>query len=249
MQTLQQTTRSMKKAEDFYSRVIALLIKHKMPFMIGGTYAFSAYTGIERPTKDIDIKCTFDDYPTILKTFSDAGFKTEILEEQWIAKVRESTHDFFTDVIFAEKNGLSVIDKGWLKRSRPGKVLGLDVKLEPIEDMICSKAFIQKKERYDGADVVNLMYKYADTIDWKYLSEKIEPHWEILFAHMVNFIFVYPSEKKSLPRWLLEDYLKRAQKEFFAPTPNRKITRGLLLSSQFEPAVTLWGFHPVVNDL
>jgi hypothetical protein len=247
MHSLNHSAKQQKQAEEFYSRVIELLLERKMPFMIGGTYAFSAYTGIERPTKDIDIKCAFEDYPTILKTFSDAGFKTEISEEQWIAKVYESDHSFFTDVIFAEKNGLAKIDQGWIKHARPGTVLGHTVKLEPIEDMISSKAFIQQKERFDGADVINLIYKYSDTIDWKFLSEKIEPHWEILFAHLVNFVFVYPSEKKALPKWLLSDYLKRAQKEFFEPCANRKLTRGLLISSQYEPAVTQWGFHPVVN--
>jgi hypothetical protein len=247
MHSLNHSTKQQKQAEEFYSRVIELLLERKMPFMIGGTYAFSAYTGIERPTKDIDIKCAFEDYPTILKTFSDAGFKTEISEEQWIAKVYESDHSFFTDVIFAEKNGLAKIDQGWIKHARPGTVLGHTVKLEPIEDMISSKAFIQQKERFDGADVINLIYKYSDTIDWKFLAEKIEPHWEILFAHLVNFVFVYPSEKKALPKWLLSDYLKRAQKEFFEPCSNRKLTRGLLISSQYEPAVTQWGFHPVVN--
>lgn len=243
-----QITKNTKKAEDFYSRVIALLLNHKMPFMIGGTYAFSAYTGIERPTKDIDIKCAFDDYPTILKTFSDAGFKTEISEEQWIAKVHEPEHNFFTDVIFAEKNGISKIDRGWIKRSRPGSILGHEVRLEPIEDMISSKAYIQQKERFDGADVINLIYKYSDTIDWKFLIEKMDPHWELLFAHLVNFIFVYPSEKEALPRWVLEKYLARAQKEFLEPsTSDKKQTRGLLISSQYQPAVTQWGFHPFVD--
>jgi hypothetical protein len=239
---------SNKKAEDFYNRVIALLLGHNMPFMVGGTYAFSAYTGIERPTKDIDIKCAFEDYPTILKTFSDAGFKTEISEEQWIAKVHEPDHCFFTDVIFAEKNGLAEIDRGWMRRARDGTILGHKVKLEPIEDMISSKAFIQQKERFDGADVINLIYKYSDTIDWKFLANKIEPHWEILFAHLVNFIFVYPSEKKAIPKWLLENYLNRATKEFLTPTTKTKLTRGLLISSQYQPAVTQWGFHPVVNE-
>jgi hypothetical protein len=243
------TPKQSKKAEDFYSRVIELLLTHKMPFMIGGTYAFAAYTGIERPTKDIDIKCAFDDYPTILKTFSDAGFKTEISEEQWIAKVREPDHGFFTDVIFAEKNGLAKIDRGWMKRAHSGTVLDHKVKLEPLEDMIASKAFIQQKERFDGADVINLIYKYSDTLDWKFLVAKMEPHWELLFAHLINFIFVYPSEKEALPKWVLEDYLTRAQKEFFTHTPDKKFTRGLLISSQYEPAVTLWGFHPVVNGI
>jgi hypothetical protein len=234
-----------KKAEDFYSKTIEVLLQHNVPFMIGGTYAYTAYTGINRPTKDIDIKCTGEDYPMILKTLSEAGFVTEISEEQWIAKVHDPSHNFFTDVIFAEKNGLSKIDKGWLKRARTGEVLGHIVKLEPLEDMICSKAFIQQKERFDGADVINLIYKYSDSIDWDFLVEKIEPHWEILFAHLVNFMFVYPSEKDAIPKHVLQKYVARAQKEFFEKPIAQKVTRGLLISSQYEAAVTQWGFRPV----
>lgn len=237
--------RLQKQAEDFYGALINILLTHKIPFMIGGTYAFTAYTGIERPTKDMDIRCAFEDYPTILKAFSEAGFKTELSEERWIAKVYDTTNRFFSDVIFAEKNGLAKIDRGWVKRARRGKVLDYVVKLEPLEDMICSKAYIQHRERFDGADVHHLILRYSEEIDWKFLVQKMEQHWEILFAHLVTFLFIYPSEKKAIPKWVMEEYLRRAQKEFLQEPSSGKVTRGLLISSQYEPAVTQWGFQPV----
>jgi hypothetical protein len=234
-----------EKAEKFFGELIEILLVNNLPFMIGGTYAFSAYTGIDRPTKDMDIRCAFEDYPRILKVFSEAGLRTEISEEQWIAKVHHPHESIFTDVIFGEKNGLTKIDANWLKRARPGKILGHFVKLEPIEDMIRSKIYIQHRERFDGADVMNLILQYGKTLDWEFLISNIEPHWELLFAHLVNFIFVYPSEKKVIPQRLLKNYLKRAQEEFLASPQKEKITRGLLISSQYEPAVTKWGFKPI----
>lgn len=237
--------KQQKKAEEFYGELISLLLKQNLPFMIGGTYAFTAYTGIERPTKDMDIRCAFEHYPAILKAFSDAGYKTQISEERWIAKVHDPSQTFFTDVIFGEKNGLAKIDTGWLNRARQGNVLGHMVKLEPIEDMIRSKAYIQHKERFDGADVIHLILKYGKTIDWEFLVSKMEPHWEVLFAHLVNFIFVYPSEKHIIPQWVLESYLKRAKSEFLKLPKEDHVTRGLLISSQYEPAVVKWGYKPI----
>ena len=38
-----------------------------LPFLLAGTYAVSAYTGITRPTKDLDIFCKAGDYPRILR--------------------------------------------------------------------------------------------------------------------------------------------------------------------------------------
>ena len=73
----------------------------------------------------------------------------------------------------------------------------------------------------------------------------MEPHWELLFAHLVNFIFVYPSDKAIIPQWVLEDYLKRAQTEFLKDPEGERVTRGLLISSQYEPAVVKWGYKPI----
>jgi hypothetical protein len=128
-----------EQAEKFYDELLNVLLKNNLPFMIGGTFAFSEYTGIERPTGDIDIMTTVDDYPQILRILSKNGFKTELseIELKWLAKVWKD--DFYTDIIFADRNGLDKIDKSWLARARQGTVLGHQVKLMPIEEMIRSK--------------------------------------------------------------------------------------------------------------
>ena len=54
------------EAEDFYRESLGLLAESGIPFMLSGTYAVSAYTGIVRPTKDLDVFCKAGDYPSIL---------------------------------------------------------------------------------------------------------------------------------------------------------------------------------------
>jgi hypothetical protein len=41
--------------EDFYARCLELLVRSGHPFLLSGTYALSCYTGIIRPTKDVDV--------------------------------------------------------------------------------------------------------------------------------------------------------------------------------------------------
>lgn len=235
---------STEESEGFYRNLISILLTGNVPFMIGGTYALRAYTGIVRPTKDMDVITTFDDYPKILKVLSDAGYKTEILEQNWIAKVFKDNH--FVDIVFAEKNGLEKVDSTWLARSGIGEVLGIRVKLVPVDALIRSKAYIQYRERFDGSDVLNLILRQGKTLDWKLLKEKMEPNWEILFAHIINFLFVYPNDISVIPKWLIEEYSKRLTKVFDKTAlPGSKVTRGLLISSQYEVAVKKWGYKPI----
>jgi hypothetical protein len=237
--------RSKQKAEEFYSDVLDKLLESNLPFMIGGTYAFSAYTGVVRPTKDMDVIATPDDYPKILKVLNEAGYATSLHEQPWIAKVHKDDH--FVDVIYAEKNGLAKVDKSWLKRARLGTVLNHQVKLVPVEEMISSKAFIQHRERFDGADVANLFLKYGKSLDWNLLLSRFGPYWQILLSHLILFSFVYPSEFESIPKDIFENLLQKANDELNKSPKDKKekVTRGLLISSQFEVAVTQWGFKDI----
>lgn len=89
-----------KKAENFYRDLIALLLAHDIPFMIGGTNAFRAYTEINRPTKDMDIFTTDRYYPTILQIAKESGYKTDVYDKAWIAKIYQ---DNFLLMLFFQK--------------------------------------------------------------------------------------------------------------------------------------------------
>ena len=50
------------EAREFYCHTVGVLDAAGLPFLIGGAYAFSRYTGIERHTKDFDIFVKPDDF-------------------------------------------------------------------------------------------------------------------------------------------------------------------------------------------
>ena len=67
-------------------------------------------------------------------------------------------------------------------------------------ELIWSKAFVQLRHRYDGGDIVHLILKQHDRIDWRRLLGYMDLHWEVLLVHLLNFRWAYPSERDHVPR-------------------------------------------------
>jgi hypothetical protein len=246
--SLALTGRKKEEAEVFYEKLLSTLIKKKMPFMVGGTFAFSEYTGVERETGDIDIKIPYEDHPLVLKTLAESGYRPELAEIElgWLAKVYDEK-GYYTDLIFGERNGLYKVDRSWLERSHPGTVLGHKVLLEPVEEMIRSKCYVQNRNRHDSGDVVHLILRQGKKFDWKELMAKMDPHWELIMGHILTFLFVYPSEREMIPKWVIEHLVVKLDDRIsHSPTPE-KITRGLLLSNDYQVGVSLWGFRPITE--
>ena len=61
-------------AVDFYVESLRLLNESGVPFLLSGTYALACYTGIVRPTKDLDVFCKPSDAPKILSFFKARGY-------------------------------------------------------------------------------------------------------------------------------------------------------------------------------
>ena len=194
------------EAVAFYEEALGLLKESGIPFLLSGTYAVTAYTGIRRPTKDLDVFCKPGDYPRILAFFQARGFRTDVEDERWIAKVWKDDKHFF-DVIFAMSNGTIAVNDSWFGDDAI-EVYGHRVGITPPTALILSKVFIQDRYRYDGADVNHVILKQADAIDWKSLLDQMDLYWEVLLAHLLNFRFAYPTERDKTPRWLSEAALR-----------------------------------------
>ena len=234
------------EAEAFYAESLRLLAESGVPFLLSGTYAVTAYTGIVRPTKDLDVFCKAGDYPKILAFFQARGYRTEVEDERWIAKVWQGEH--FFDVIFAMSNGAAPVTDAWFEGDDSIEVYGSTAKITPPVELIVSKVFIQDRYRYDGADVVHVIYRARDRIDWKRLLGYLEPYWEVLFAHLLNFRFVYPTERNLVPRWLMEELTARLQAQVSLPPARVKVCRGRLFSPRdYVTDITEWGFADVVG--
>ncbi len=232
------------QAEASYAKAIRELSEFGRPFLLAGTYALSAHTGVARTTKDLDIFCKPGDFARILGHFKSLGYRTEVEDERWLGKVFCGEH--FFDLIFASWHGMAPVSDQWFDHALHMEVLGTCVQVIAPTELIWSKAFVQLRHRYDGADIVHLMLKQHDRIDWHQLLAYMDLHWEILLKHVVNFRWAYPSEREHVPRWLMDELLDRLKRQLDLPPPRWKICRGRMLSQiDYAPAVEEWGFADV----
>lgn len=227
-------------AADLYRRVLRRLQEHGVPFLVGGAYAFTPYTGITRHTKDLDLFLRRADLGRAFAALEGSGCDTELTYPHWLGKAHCDGH--YIDFIFATGNGVSEVGDAWFERAPQGEVLGLTVRLCAPEDVLWTKAFIQERERYDGADVAHLLL-HAD-LDWDVLLGHFSDHWRVLLAHLVLFGFVYPSERDRIPRGVMEELTGRLRNEANQSAAARRVCNGPLLSrAQYLVDVEEWGFE------
>src|SRR5437588_13076582 len=85
-------------AEAFYSEVLQLMASSGIPFLLSGTYALASYTGIDRPTKDVDVFATAGDALKMLSWFKGRGFDVEVVDERWLARITRG--ELFVDIVY-----------------------------------------------------------------------------------------------------------------------------------------------------
>jgi|ERR1051326_2182194 hypothetical protein len=234
-------------AKKLYSESLQLLNKIGLPFLVGGTVAVNSYIeDLNRPTKDMDIFCKAADYPKILQEFKNKGFQTEVEDERWLAKV--SKGKYFVDIIFALANMMAPVPEAWFKESSVGKLFDQKVKVLSVTELVLSKMFIQDRNKYEGSDVAHLFLLKNKEINWKRLLDYMDQFWEVLLIHVLNFRFIYPSERELIPRWLLDELLNRLKIQMDTPTSKVKVCRGKIFSAHdYAIDVEKWGFADVIG--
>jgi hypothetical protein len=231
-----------ERARVFYLRTLDLLRDTGIPFLVGGAYALNHYTGIERHTKDFDVFVRREHYAAVEAALAAAGIATELTFPHWLGKA--TCEHGSIDVIFSSGNGVSQVDDDWFRYAIAGPVLGVEVRVCPPEEMIWSKAFINERERYDGADIMHLLFACADRLDWRRLLARFDTHWRVLLSYLSLFGFIYPCERARIPAWLMSELIERLSGELNAPSSSRRVCQGTLLSrEQYLTDVNLWGFE------
>lgn len=234
-------------AEPFVADAVRELVDCKIPFLVAGTYAVCAYTGITRQTKDFDIFCKAGDYGRILGHFKEKGYVVEVEDERWLGKVFKGKH--FFDVIFASTNGTMPVGDDWFQDTRQVEMCGSPVWIISPTELLWSKFFVQLRHRYDGADIAHVILRAHDKIDWRKLLGYMEVHWEVLLIAILNFRWIYPTERDKVPQWLLDELLERLAAQRELPLPQVRICRGRMYSRvDFEIDVKEWGFADVGGE-
>jgi hypothetical protein len=95
--------------------------------------------------------------------------------------------------------------------------------------------------------VSHLILKQGKQLDWKRLFDRFDHHWHVLFAHIIMFQFIYPSEFRDIiPSWLFEDLLTRAKEQYEIPPSQEKACLGPLIDqTQYGIDIRDWDYKVV----
>jgi hypothetical protein len=211
----------------FYRRTLHVLSDAGVPFLVGGSHAFLEYTGIVRTTKDFDLFLRRADMDRAMEALRAGGYRTELTFPHWLGKAWQ--HDDFVDLVFNSGNGICVVDDGWFDHAVETQVLGMPVKIVPCEELLWQKSFVMERERFDGADIMHMLRSRADRLDWGRLVERFAERWPLLYAYLVLFSFVYPSDAHTLPAAVLDDLAAR-HAAFRTEPPPERVCQGTLVS-------------------
>jgi hypothetical protein len=232
------------ETREFYQRSLSLLERAGIPFLIGGGYAMAHYTGIVRQAKDLDLFCRPLDRDRVLDVLSEeGGYRTDLTWPHFLAKAMHG--EAFIDVIYRSGNGLCDVDDAWFAHASSGEVWGQRVSICPIEETLWSKAYVQERDRFDGADVAHLILRRGESIDWRRLVGRFAADGaeRVLLAHLILFGFIYPSERERVPEWVVEELQEAVRGE---TATDEKVCRGTLLSKyMYVTPVDCWGFEDV----
>ena len=217
-----------RDTNDFYRRTLHVLSDARVPFLVGGSHALLNYTGIVRDTKDFDLFVKQDDLEAALEALRQAGYHTEITFPHWLAKAMHGSD--IVDLVFSSGNGVCRVDDEWFQFALEADVLGMPVKIAPVEELLWQKSFVMERERYDGADVAHILRACAESLDWDRVVRRFESYWQLLLSHLVLFSFIYPSERQRIPSRVIAALVDRLNQEISAPPSDDRVCRGTLMS-------------------
>jgi len=85
------------------------------------------------------------------------------------------------------------------------------------EELIASKIFVTRRERFDGADICHVIYGTKGKFDWQRLMSLIGDHWEMLFWSLVLYHYVYPANSDYVPAEIWIELAQRFSIELAHP--------------------------------
>lgn len=234
------------EAYECYQGVVRGLLQANVPFAVSGGFAFHHHTGIWRTTKDLDLVTPPDAVPRAFEVLAREGFETYIQDPVWLGKARSG--DYFVDLITGVGNATLTVEQAWIDRAQEDEVLGIRCKVLSSEEMIASKLFVTRRERFDGADIAHLLSARARTLDWVRLRKLTEPHWQMLYWQLVLFAYIYTARAIDIPGSVWSELSERFQRAVATPQADKPFRGTLIDPKMFAIDVNEWGERDLYRE-
>jgi hypothetical protein len=231
--------------EILFRDMLELLEGMPIPYAVAGAFALRQHTGICRDTKDLDIFLTAEHASMALTQLEKRGFECEVCDPVWLAKAHRD--GFFVDLITGMSNGLISVDSSWIQRAHPAMIAGVASRVLAREELLASKFFVVRRERFDGADIAHIIYATRGKLDWDRILQLAGEHWEMLLWPLILFHYVYPAHSDYVPRVLWDDLLARFEGEIASPNQKAKFRGSLIDENMFAIDVIEWGLDDLLK--
>lgn len=230
-----------EEATNLYREVLLAMNEHGLPYAVAGAFALQKYTGIWRVTKDLDLFMKAEDVPNALQYLADHGFRCETLDPVWLAKAHRG--EYFVDLISGMSNAVIVVDDSWMERTQPATIAGVASRIISVEDLLASKLFVIRRERFDGADIAHIIYRTQGKLEWERIFQLAGDHWEIVLWALILFRYVYPAHTDYVPAALWQDLLSRYSHAVQHPDPKAPFRGSLVDDNIFSIDMKDWGLE------
>jgi hypothetical protein len=234
-----------------FCEVLQHLNRVEVPYVVSGAFALQQHTGIWRDTKDLDLFLCSSAVPGALRHLQEEGFETEIRDPVWLAKAHRD--GYYVDLITGMSNAIITVDQSWIDRGAPAVVLGVPTRVLGAEELLASKLFVNFRERFDGADIVHIIYGTRGRLDWERLRQLVGDHWELLLWELLLwelllFRYVYPAKQHYVPREVWDDLLARLRHELDSPSTQPPFRGSLIDEKMFSIDVQEWGMENLLQE-
>jgi Nucleotidyl transferase of unknown function (DUF2204) len=229
-----------------FREVLTVLEEKHLPYAVSGAFALRAHTGICRFTKDLDLFMTAKTSCDVFPYLRECGFECDVCDPVWLAKARKG--DFFVDLITGMSNGVIVVEDSWIKRASQVVIYGVKTRVLAPEELVASKVFVAKRERFDGADIAHVIYGTRGSFDWERELELVGEHWEMLLWALLLFRYVYPAQTHYVPTAIWRRLLHRFETQIARPHPDARFRGSLVDENMFAIDINEWELGNLLEE-
>ena len=229
-----------------FREVLGALEEKRLPYAVSGAFALRQHTGICRFTKDLDLFLTSCTRMKVLPYLLERGFQCEVRDPVWLAKARKD--GFFVDLISGMSNGVFAVEDSWIERARPAVVHGVETRVLAPEELVASKIFVTRRERFDGADIAHVIYGTYPRFDWDRELQLVGEHWEMLLWSLLLFRYVYPAQTDYVPAAVWKQLLQKLEDEIAHPNPQANFRGSLVDENMFAIDLNEWGLANLLQE-
>jgi Nucleotidyl transferase of unknown function (DUF2204) len=235
-----------EQQEMLFHEVLALFEKNTIAYAVAGAFALREHTGICRDTKDLDVFLTPQNAELALDCLRKGGFECQVCDPVWLYKAHRDR--FFVDLITGMSNATFVVEDSWIDRAVPAVIQEVRTRVLGAEELLASKLFVTRRERFDGADIAHVIYGTQGKLDWQRVLFLAGEHWEILFWALVLFRYVYPAQTGYVPKKIWRELIGRFQNAISHTDPAAKFRGSLIDEKMFAVDVKEWGLDNLFVD-